>query len=1295
MSKARENTLFKYFTKSPVSNVKSQENKKSVSKKKSNITKEQESVRPLGETRTVHGNIDCPFTLYEVVWAKLEGYPWWPSLVCNHPKDHVCVRPGKIPQIHVQFFDNPPTRAWVKMKFVKKFISGNQPDIPSRKDPVWKDSVEKAEKALPMKPDKRVDLVVCMESSDEEMTDEKLEENGVMLESMEENLNTESSDNSSDQRVRKRRRIIIESESEDSVDEFRPNDKDESDSDSISSGVDENEISEPEPESEELSPVKNTNRKAKRRRVENTSTIEKSPRTPVSVSNQTKAKLASFSASKTPSKPSEPDGEAKLWAHLKLDFLKDGKRRDIEGRPQSHPDYDLKTLFVPESFKKTLTPASRQWWEMKSQHFDTILFFKVGKFYELYHMDAVIGVNELGLIYMKGDFAHCGFPEIAYARYSDALIQKNYKVARVEQTETPQMMEERCKQLVKPSKFDRVVRREICRITTKGTRTYNVQDGEPSTAGHSYLLAVTEKNHGLKPGDESEYGVCFVDTSIGKFSLGQFLDDRHCSRLRTLIAHFPPVQVLCEKGIISNRTQKILKGCISSSLLEALKPGSEFWEDSKTLKFLIENEYFKTECGVSWPGAIRKMIDDSDTLQQTAKEEYYLAVKSLGACIWYLQESCVHNEILTLKKFEEYTPLDTAASPANESFLHFQRMVLDGVTLRNLEILENMSGTVEGSLLQVMDHCNTQFGKRLFHQWLCSPLCNPSSINDRLNAVEDWRGLPEVRTEVIKILKKLPDLERLISKIHTQGSAHRSKSHPDSRAIFYEAETYSKRKITDFLSALHGFQVALEIPDVFRKVRDNCRSETLKQCVTSVLEDGRFPDLKDTLDFFDNAFDHEKAKKDGKIIPSKGVDEDYDSAVTTINDTKKQLDEYLEKQKKHFMCKVTYFGSGKTRYQLEVPDSAVKHATDHYELQSQKKGYKRYWTPEVKNLLAKLINAEECRDAALQDIMRRIFATFDTHYEKWESAVQCLAVLDCLLSLAEYSLSCVGEICRPEVLIPDIPYQPFLEISQGRHPTLAHLFSGCDFIPNDVNIGIKQQQEEADSDEHTSSLMLVTGPNMGGKSTLMRQTGLIIIMAQMGSFVPAARCRFTPADRVFTRLGASDRIMAGESTFFVELSETSSILQHATYHSLVLLDELGRGTSTYDGSAIATAVVHDLSSRVQCRTLFSTHYHCLVDEFLNNPNVRLGHMACMVEDENLEDVTKETITFLYKFVDGACPKSYGFNAARLAGLPIEIIKKGHQKAREFEASLECRKMFRKLLSCTDIDTLKNCVEACT
>ena len=282
----------------------------------------------------------------------------------------------------------------------------------------------------------------------------------------------------------------------------------------------------------------------------------------------------------------------------------------------------------------------------------------------------------------------------------------------------------------------------------------------------------------------------------------------------------------------------------------------------------------------------------------------------------------------------------------------------------------------------------------------------------------------------------------------------------------------------------------------------------------------------------------------------------------------------------------------------------------------------------------------------------------------------CLAVVDVLLSLTTFAVD--QQVCRPQMTDP-AGRQPFLRMVQGRHPCHSQLFVSSEFIPNDVSIGA------APSGQSAQSLTLVTGPNMGGKSTLMRQVGLCVILAQMGSFVPAEQFELTPVDRLFTRLGANDHILGGESTFFVELSETAAILKHSTPHSLILLDELGRGTATFDGTAIAYSVVDYLAQR-RCRTLFSTHYHSLVRDLSAHPHVALGHMACMVENDDHvdDDPSQENIIFLYQFASGPCPKSYGFHAARFAGLDRAITSRGYKRAQHMEATMNVIQLFQQV-----------------
>ncbi|XP_006839496.1 PREDICTED: DNA mismatch repair protein Msh6-like isoform X1 [Chrysochloris asiatica] len=1256
----------------------------------------------------------CDFSPGDLVWAKMEGYPWWPCLVYNHPFDGTFIREkGKSVRVHVQFFDDNPTRGWVSKRLVKPYTGSKAREAQkgghfySAKPEILR-AMQRADDALNKDKIKRLELAVCHEPSEPEEEEEL--EVGAAYTKREENKETESEEevkpkiqgSRRSSRQVKKRRVISDSESDigGSDVEFKPDAKEEGSSDEISSGMGDS-------ESEGLySPVKvapkrkrmvtgNGSLKRKNSRKEMPSATKRT----TGISPETKSTLTAFSPlqnseSQTHSGSGDDSSRPTVWYHETLEWLKVEKRRDERRRRPDHPDFDASTLYVPEDFLNSCTPGMRKWWQIKSQNFDLVIFYKVGKFYELYHMDALIGVNELGLVFMKGNWAHSGFPEIAFGRYSDSLVQKGYKVARVEQTETPEMMEARCRKMAHISKHDRVVRREICRIITKGTQTYSVLEGDPSENYSKYLLSLKEKEEDSS-GHTRVYGVCFVDTSLGKFYVGQFSDDRHCSRFRTLVAHYSPVQVLFEKGNLSTETKMILKSSLSSSLQEGLIPGSQFWDAAKTLRTLLEEGYFTEKLnednGAVLPQVLKGMTSESDSIGLTPGEKSELALSALGGCVFYLKKCLIDQELLSMANFEEYIPLDSDMVSATRPGAIFakanQRMVLDAVTLNNLEIfLNGTNGSTEGTLLERIDTCHTPFGRRLLKQWLCAPLCSPFPINDRLDAIEDLMVVPDKISEVVDLLKKLPDLERLLSKIHNVGSPLKSQNHPDSRAIMYEETTYSKKKIIDFLAALEGFKIMCKIIETMEDVVDEFKSKLLKQVMTLKTKnpEGRFPDLTAELNRWDTAFDHEKARKTGLITPKAGFDSDYDQALADIRENEQSLLEYLEKQRNRIGCRnIVYWGIGRNRYQLEIPESfTTRNLPEEYELKSTKKGCKRYWTKTIEKKLTNLINAEERRDVSLKDCMRRLFYNFDKNYKDWQSAVECTAVLDVLLCLANYSRGGDGPMCRPVIILPEDDTPPFLELKGSRHPCITKTFFGDDFIPNDILIGCDEEAENGKAD-----CVLVTGPNMGGKSTLMRQAGLLAVMAQMGCYVPAEVCRLTPIDRVFTRLGASDRIMSGESTFFVELSETASILTHATAHSLVLVDELGRGTATFDGTAIANAVVKELAENIKCRTLFSTHYHSLVEDYSQNVAVRLGHMACMVENE-CEDPSQETITFLYKFIKGACPKSYGFKAARLANLPEEVIQKGHRKSREFEKMMKSLRLFREVCLASERSTIE-------
>ncbi|BES93758.1 DNA mismatch repair protein [Nesidiocoris tenuis] len=951
------------------------------------------------------------------------------------------------------------------------------------------------------------------------------------------------------------------------------------------------------------------------------------------------------------------------WTHLQMDFLKPEKIKDASGRRPSDPDYDCRSLYVPKDFLLDQTPGHKQWWDLKAKHFDCVLFFKVGKFYELYHMDAVTGVKELNLTFMRGSYAHCGFPEIAYGRFSAQLVDKGYKVVRVEQTETPDMMDKRVKKLLKPTKFDRVVKREICQLTTKGTRVYTVADGEAREAQSAYLLAIMEKEIDRT---KSSYGVCFVDTSIGVFHIGQFDDDRHSSRLRTLIATFPPVQVLHERNQLSKRTNQLLSNAVASALKEALTPETEFWTSADTLIKISERKYF--EDGL--PEALKKFVGDSDALGLTASAESELGVRCLGAVTWFLTRGFLDFQLLSLAKFEIYEPIEISRLPEGQvQKIHLKHMVLDAITLKNLNVVDNGHGGSVGTLLHRIDNCSSPFGKRLLRHWMCSPSTNVRTIEARQKAVNILRENTTLLSELGTVLAKVPDLERLFARIYAQSSKGLQDSHPDNRAIMFEEKIYSKRKIMEFIAVLDGFASLQRAALLMQDCKACDSSEILVQCSHFPTSEpaGSFPDLEKHLHFFKNAFDRDEAEKEGRIIPSAGVDPEYDESIENMKRLDKEMKSYLAKQCQYFQCKVVYVGKDKNRYQLEIPESKANKVTDEYVLVGQRKGFKKYSTPETKSFLERQMAAEDQKLNILADLRKRIFTRFIEKYENWYSAIECMSTLDVLMSLAMYSLSIDGDTCIPVFRDVSSVEQPFVNLVNGKFPCVTNDQS---FIPNDTKLGENGQ----------ANLLLLTGPNMGGKSTLMRQLGLLVIMAQMGCIIPAESLELTPVDRIFTRIGAQDDILSGESTFYVELCETASILNNASIHSLVLVDELGRGTSTYDGTAIAAAVLNELS-RMKCRTIFSTHYHTLVGGIRDNDRVVLGHMSCMVETEDEEGEGKEeTVTFLYRLAEGACPKSYGFNAARLAGIPSHIIRTGSAKARQLEEQSANRKAFRSIFT---------------
>ena len=1007
--------------------------------------------------------------------------------------------------------------------------------------------------------------------------------------------------------------------------------------------------------------------------------------------------------------------------HNHYSFLHPDKIRDINKNPKGHPNYSKRTLHVDYSeitrrnSNKAPSPAQLQWWETKAQYFDCVLLFKTGKFYEMFHMDADIGVQVCNFRYMKGKEAHAGFPEAAYGVMSAKLLAAGYKVARCEQTETPDGLAQRKKETPKGVKKPMVVNREVCSVLSAGTRTMCYLDAPSSientiNGGEDYqLLSIKQvkvdfNEDSCNEADEIhpvvEYGVCLIDPIRSTVTLGQFADDILHTRLRTLITTNNPGEILIENSNdddVNGNLVRLIKASAPTAVLEILhsietvskstaiesdvrrqleRPTPAHpWDAQETLAEINRRGYFDK---IEMPEILNAVVEGGATLAQSA----------LGGALFYLQRHLIDHEVMTMGQFQGYVPPDqqhpeesnnagkdvevqpdkhavTIPNPfaplnhrentANETFSAINHMTLDGTTLLNLEILTNSTtGTVHQSLFHKINHTKTPHGCRLLRAWLLRPLFQRNEIERRCDAVSElMNGSAALAlSEAMPLLTKLPDLERLLSRVHSMGIAN--DAHPDSRAVLYEQVTYTKRKVEDFAKLLSGLKRCEEICKIFENANVS-NSPMLEKIVKRVDNGGCFPNLSNELAWFENNFDVRKAKA-GNYEPVRGVNEQYDEMCDSIEETYSQLEEY-----KVAMCRELRISTGLWKYVNTKPEARDKFLIElpvsvrvpgDFEVKGKRgsgsKQINKYTTSVVMDLVSQLERAQEMQKDAKQNGMRFIFQKFDSLRPLWVAAAHATGMLDALASLA--AVSSLPGYCRPEILSGE---SPEIRIEAGRHPNVDNE----SFIPNTLVLGGKED----------SRVLLLSGPNMGGKSTLLRQTCAICILAQIGCYVPAEACAITPLDRIFTRLGASDSILQGQSTFFVELAETAAALRGASSRSLVIMDELGRGTATFDGTAIASATVQYLVDENKCLALFATHYHSLLADWEHNKKVRLGHMECMVE---LDTGKEQIVTFLYTLGNGICPRSFGINVARLAGLPQEVIDIAMKKSAEFEAEME-------------------------
>lgn len=825
------------------------------------------------------------------------------------------------------------------------------------------------------------------------------------------------------------------------------------------------------------------------------------------------------------------------------------------------------------------------------------MFFKKGKFYELYEKDADIGAQLFDLKRTdRVNMSMVGVPEASLDHWACQFVAKGYKIARVDQMESALGKEMREREGDKPKKAhkeEKVIRRELACVLTSGTL---VDGGMLQGDMATFCAAIKQQDVDDRPC----FGIAFVDTATAQFHLTSITDDADMTKFETFVAQTRPGELLLEKGELSSRASRILKNNTSpTTIWNWMKPGKEFYTADIASRDVDASGYFTNDAdtGDAWPKALR---------EAQSKE---LVMSAFGALVQYLRTLKIDREVVSLGNIKWYDPIRRGST-----------LILDGQSLINLEIFANsFDGSSEGTLFSMLNRCVTPFGKRLLRQWVCHPLADAAKINARLDAVDALIADHTTTGRFTESLTKMPDLERLISRVHA-----------------------NRCRTQDFVKVLEGFE---QIEYTMGLLKTNGKGEgIIGQLISSM------PDLAPKLQKWKTAFNRQTAKDSGLLVPEPGVEEDYDMAAEDIKRCEDDLEALLKDARKQVNSSAVEFrDNGKEIYQLEVPVKVTKVPKDWDQMSATVK-VKRYYTPQLRKLVRSLQEVRETHAMIVKDVLGRFCTRFDEDYTDWLAAVRIVAQLDCLISLARASSSLGSPSCRPQFVDDESDTsRPVVDFRDLRHPIMLTTVS--DFIPNDITLG-----------GPTPRLNLLTGANAAGKSTVLRMTCVAVILAQLGCHVPASSATLTPRDRIMSRLGANDNILQQQSTFFVELAETKKMLSEATPRSLVILDELGRGTSSVDGLAVADAALHHVAGHVGCLGFFATHYHALAGEYEHHPEVAPKRMAIAVDED------AKRVTFLYRLETGVAEGSFGMHCANMCGIPGDVVKRAEEAAGRFEWS---------------------------
>ncbi|KAF3335261.1 DNA mismatch repair protein MSH3 [Carex littledalei] len=944
-----------------------------------------------------------------------------------------------------------------------------------------------------------------------------------------------------------------------------------------------------------------------------------------------KRRSLNLSPNTTPSKKPKPDP-------LPTPALNPSLHQKFLAKFLDPPSSTSSSKEKPTSSKPLYTPLEQQVLELKEKYPDVILMIEVGYRYRFFGQDADVAARVLKIFaHVDHNFLTASVPTFRLNFHVRRLVGAGYKVGVVKQTETAAIKAHGSNKL---GPFTRGLSSLYTKATIEAAESMEGGGTELGIGGENtnYILCVVEKEITGQTGFEVKIGLLAVEISTGDVVHGEFSDGAMRSGLEAVVLSLSPVEILLGEPV-SAGTEKLLTAYAGpTSNVRVERMSRDCFNEGGALAEVM-SLYENMDDDHSKSNGHHDQMDESKERNDLHGIEGIMAlpdlvVQALALTIRYLKEFGLERIICFGSSFRPFS--------------NSVEMTLSANTLHQLEVLRNNSdGSMEGSLFQVMNNTCTSFGSRLFKQWLIHPLCDANLITSRLDAVSEIlksmststvsqseiskSDLNSVLSSVLTMLGRSPDVERGITRIF-----HRT------------------AKPTEFIGVIQAILTAgKELQKLSIDKNSPLHSSLLKRLISTASSSSLISRALKLLSYLDkDAVD--QGDMTNLFVSSNDQFPEVATGMIAVEMAKEKLDSLISQYRKQLgMRNLEFKTISGTSHLIEL-SSDMRVPSNWVKISSTKKTT-RYHPPEVAKALDELLLAKEELTVVCRSTWDQLLMAFSEHYAHFKVAVQSLAALDCLFSLA--TLAKDKNFVRPAFVKEEEPRQ--IDIKGGRHPVLESVL-GDGFVPNDTNL--------REDDEYCQ---IVTGPNMGGKSCYIRQVALIALMAQVGSYVPATSARLYVLDNIYTRMGASDSIQQGTSTFFEELTETSTILRNCTNKSLVIIDELGRGTSTHDGVAIAYATLYTLIKEKKCMVIFVTHYPKILDiikEFKGE--VGAYHVAFLTDEKMQRNV--EEVTFLYKVIKGASDKSFGLNVARLAQLPSSCIARATHMAAKLEADLNKR-----------------------